>query len=180
MILYTLFKYTIYIYIYTHTRYTYVNSRLWEKPRKSGPSADSGTEELLLSVPGALMGFPHAFFGPTPLAPGRGQGKQTEKSATQKGGEWWETFSEKLLDLGHGPSLFSKHFILDVNQSTLGELYMIKTDEMKRTIFSFESSFPMFCTLKLPGASICGRAWVTHIARHLFMVWRPDSQKAFG
>lgn len=49
----------------------------------SGPKS---TEELLLSVPGALMGFPHAFFGPTPLAPGR-QGKQTEKNAIQKGGE---------------------------------------------------------------------------------------------
>ena len=27
------------------------------------------SEELLLSIPGAFMGFPHAFFGPTPMAP---------------------------------------------------------------------------------------------------------------
>ena len=27
------------------------------------------SKELLLSIPGAFMGFPHAFFGPTPMAP---------------------------------------------------------------------------------------------------------------
>ena len=69
------------------------------------------SQELILSVPGALMGFPHAFFGPTPLV---SLAADLPLSAIGKKNLQWMKFSNHVWFIGqlHSLSIRLDHLVV--------------------------------------------------------------------